>query len=118
MEMEEDIAFDERGKTCLQFSDFQLWMNFCEYCAENKIRFSADGDTMRAVISREAYEALPQSFRNLFLILDTETSRKILEGQRALIRKKRRAKNAAPSPVDEQKLIETLLPIALMPRAE
>lgn len=116
--MEDNITFDKQGETCLQFTDFQLWMNFCEYCAGNGIPVVSDADTMRSVISREAFESLPKSFRNLFLILDTKTSRKILKRKQQMTRKRRRAAPIAIPPVDDKKMIDALLPVALMPRAE
>lgn len=116
--MEDNITFDEKGETCLQFTDFQLYMNFCEYCADNGIPFVADTDTMRASISRQAFESLPKNFRNLFLVLDTGTSKKILERRRGATHRRRRAASIAIRPADEQKMINALLPSVLMPRSE
>lgn len=74
---------------------------------------------MSAIISPEDFQRLPKDLRDDFKIQNAETTKKLLAKRRGPIRIKRAdTRISNQQPIDEQKIIDRLLPAALMPRVK
>lgn len=117
--MGEKFTYDPQGNLLLSFPNFEEWMRFCRLCVEKDLLVVKDTETMSAMISSEVFERLPKNLRDDFKIQDPETTQKLLEARKKPTRVRRRPPPTTDQqPADEQKLIDTLLPVALMPRTE
>ncbi|MFY9463127.1 MAG: hypothetical protein WAP52_02995, partial [Candidatus Sungiibacteriota bacterium] len=77
-------------------------------------------NTMSALVSSEVFNNLPKNFRDGFEIQNSEITKRLLAERK----KPNRIRRRTPPPtvsnptVDEQKIIDQLLPTALMPRVK
>lgn len=119
--MGEKFNYDPQGNFLLSFPNFSEWMRFCRLCVEKEIPAVKDTDTMSAMVSPEEFERLPKSLRDDFKIQDSETTKKLLSARKNPARVKRgvaAGTKTIQQEMDEQRFIDMVLPVALMPRAE
>ena len=119
--MGENFTYDPQGNLLLSFPNFAEWMSFCRLCVEKNITVVKDTDTMSALVSSGEFDRLPEKLRKDFKIQDAQTTKKLLEKRKKPASVRHRTPPAAKEcqiQIDEQRFINLLLPIALMPRIE